>query len=94
MVGMTEGPMVRFSRALLPVSLLLLVLVTSPLVALAQDNKADFDPYPLRPADTSSPRDTLRSFLTNASKVIEDRRRGPDARSAAHFTAHDRALQT
>jgi MscS family membrane protein len=28
----------------------------------AQDDGQAFDPYPLRPADTSSPRDTLRSF--------------------------------
>ena len=26
------------------------------------DEPTTFDPYPLRPADTSSPRDTLRSF--------------------------------
>ena len=29
------------------------------------------DPYPLRPADTSSPRDTLNSFLTNVNQGIQ-----------------------
>ncbi len=29
------------------------------------------DPYPFRPADTSSPRDTLRSFLSNANQGIQ-----------------------
>jgi len=29
------------------------------------------DPYPFRPADTSSPRDTLHSFLTNANQAIQ-----------------------
>jgi MscS family membrane protein len=31
----------------------------------------DFDSYPLRPADTSSPRDTLNSFLTNLDQAIK-----------------------
>ena len=29
------------------------------------------DPYPLRPADTSSPRDTLRSFMRNFTQAVE-----------------------
>ena len=37
----------------------------------AQDTNVVFDPYRLRPPDTSSPRDTLRSFLTNVDKAIE-----------------------
>ena len=40
--------MVKFSRVLLPVSLMSLVFVMSALVAPAQDTEADFDPYPLR----------------------------------------------
>jgi MscS family membrane protein len=44
-----------------------------------QEPKVAFDPYPLRPPDTSSPRATLRSFLTNLDKAIVDWRRGtPD----------------
>jgi len=35
---------------------------------LAQDGGATFDAYPLRPADTSSPRDTLRSFNASVAK--------------------------
>ncbi len=30
-----------------------------------------FDQYPLRPADTSNPRDTLNSFLTNLDQAIK-----------------------
>ena len=44
--------------------------------AAAQDTNAIHDPYPLRPPDTSSPRDTLRSFLTKADMAIEAWRRG------------------
>ena len=41
----------------------------------AQENHA-FDPNPLRTADTSSPRATLRTFLNNLSEVIEYQHRG------------------
>ena len=36
------------------------------------------DPYPLRAADTSSPRDTLRTFLRDFSEAVEDWRDGKD----------------
>jgi MscS family membrane protein len=45
----------------------------------------DSNSDPLRPADTSSPRDTLQSFLTDMGTAIEDRRRGtmsPEGRAA------------
>jgi MscS family membrane protein len=41
-----------------------------------QDTNAVVDLHPLRPPDTSSPRDTLRNFLTNVDKTAEAWRRG------------------
>ncbi len=48
-------------------TLLLALVLPSP--GLTQP--AAYDPFPLRPADTSSPRDTLTSFLTNANQGIQ-----------------------
>ncbi len=48
---------------------LLLFALALPFHGLAQPVR--HDPYPLRPADTSSPRDTLHSFLTNANQAIQ-----------------------
>jgi MscS family membrane protein len=50
------------------------------------------DLHPLRPADTSSPRETLRSFLSDANEVIGAWRRGE--MRAASFRAHNRAVET
>ncbi len=83
--------MAGLSWVLMPVSLLLLFLALPASVAAAQETGSDFDPAPLRPADTSSPRDTLRSFLTNANELIEDRHGGA---SAAGYRAYDRTVQT
>jgi MscS family membrane protein len=44
------------------------VLISSQLAAYAA---TELDSYPLRPADTSSPRDTLNSFLTYLDKAIK-----------------------
>jgi MscS family membrane protein len=58
------------SRRLLWALLLALAWVASP--ALAQsDFGAINDPFPLRAADTSSPRDTLRSFITSLNETLE-----------------------
>ncbi len=89
----TEIPMAERYRALVFVSMLLLVLAMPAAVALAQDTEADFEPYPLRPADTSSPRDTLRSFLTNVQQVVEAWRRG-EPWTVTRYRAQVRALQT
>jgi MscS family membrane protein len=51
-------------------SLLLVLAVLLPL-AVAQDGVQAFDPYPLRPADTSSPRDTLRSFSASVNEAVQ-----------------------
>ncbi len=49
-------------------ALLLLALVL-PSAGLTQPIPPD--PYPFRPADTSSPRDTLHSFLSSANQGIQ-----------------------
>lgn len=51
--------------------------LASVLDAPAQNAEVEEDPYPLRPPDTSSPRHTLRSFITNADYAIKVWRRGP-----------------
>ncbi len=44
------------------------------------------DPYPLRPPDASSPRDTLRSFLEHTNHAIAAQQRGAiDARAFRNF---------
>ena len=48
--------------------LLNLVLLSSPV--LAQNVEADLKRYPLQPPDTSSPRDTLRSFRENFHEAV------------------------
>ncbi len=69
----------------------LIVAASLPMgVALGQDQA--FDPYPLRPADTSSPRDTLRSFLRYTNEIIQDWRSGNV--SASTGLAYRRAVET
>ncbi len=71
----------------------LLATLSAPL-AVAQGADAGFDPYPLRPPDTSSPRATLSSFLKNVSEAIEGWRGDPDQISAHAHRAFYRATQT
>ena len=59
----------------LGIAFLLLGAPVVGLLASGQETNAVVDPYPLRPPDISSPRDTLRSFLANADKAIEAWRR-------------------
>ena len=57
----------------IPVLLVLLAFfLVSPLANAAQQNTPDFDPKPLLLPDTSSPRDTLQSFLANVNEVYSD----------------------
>jgi MscS family membrane protein len=58
------------SRSFVFVSLVFLILTTPTPLAVAQD-KGFIDPYPLRPADTSSPRDTLRSYNISINGAIQ-----------------------
>ena len=64
-------PVPFFSCLQLLVMLVLLVPALWPPAADAQAGGDDLDPYPLRAPDTSSPRDTLRSFLDDVSQLIE-----------------------
>ena len=56
--------------AVLYVAVLLVTVALSAPRAGAQDPQAGFDPHPLRPGDTSSPRHTLRSFLANVEVLV------------------------
>lgn len=58
------------------VSLLLLMTALPVPAAAPQHAASQVDPHPLQPPDTSSPRDTLRAFLTNVDKVVRAWRRG------------------
>jgi len=54
----------------------------------AEESPAAADPNPLRPPDTSSPRDTLQSFLSGIEYAINAWRRGPlDARGFRNVVA-------
>jgi len=58
----------------------------------AASGEAVVDPDPLRPADTSSPRDTLNTFLADSSQFIEDFRQKTAADRT--YQAYRRASQT
>ena len=51
----------------------------------------DADPHPLRPADLSSPRDTLRSFLSDTEQVVEQWVEAGQITDAAAYRAYSRA---
>ncbi|MCB1855582.1 MAG: mechanosensitive ion channel [Halieaceae bacterium] len=74
----------------------LVILLSLPVLfaslAAAQAGEAGFDPYPLRPADTSSPRDTLQTFLADSTTALDAWRLG--AVSLASARALERALDT
>jgi MscS family membrane protein len=75
----------RWVHVLLALLIAQLWLSESTAVAEAPDSR------PLRPAVTSSPRETLRSFLSDAKELIDDWRRGE--MTAASFRAHHRAVE-
>jgi len=52
------------------------LLILLPLAQAIAQTRAEFDSHPLRPADTSSPRDTLNSFLAYSNEAIEAWRSG------------------
>ncbi len=72
------------------VSLACLILLLPATVVLGKDSQSD--PDPLRPADTSSPRATLNSFLSDSSQAIEDFRQ--NKKSEKTYRAFLRASQT
>ncbi len=94
MTRISERPMTVISRVLASVSFILLLATLSAPMVVAQGADADLDPHPLRPADTSSPRATLSSFLTNIGVVIEGFRGDPGEISTRTYRAYYRALQT
>ncbi len=69
-----------------------MILALSTPFAVAQDESPAFDPYPLRPTDTSSPRDTLRSFNVGMKETIQAWRDG-ESREVVHKSAQ-RAFDT
>ncbi len=94
MTRTSARPLAALSRVLASVSVVFLLACLSAPLAVAQGADADFDAYPLQPADTSSPRATLRSFLTNINEAIEDWRRDADATAPKNYRAYHRARQT
>lgn len=72
------------------------ILLACLIVPLAVSGPSAFaeasDPHPLRPANTSSPRETLQSFLADSNEVIADWRRGEMTETS--FQAHHRAVET
>jgi len=58
------------------------------------DSAGGFDPFPLRPADTSSPRDTLRSFNAGITEAMHAWRAGSRLASVAVRKPGRRAVAT
>ncbi len=77
--------------ALASTLMLLFVAIWLPITT-AQEAEQDTDPFPLRPADTSSPRATLQTFLTNVEDVIDGLWR--ETLKPADIRAYDRAVRT
>lgn len=71
-----ENPAPVLGRGLAFGALVVLALAWATPVANAQNGNDLFDPHPLRPADTSSPRNTLNSFTTNIKTAIHAWRTG------------------
>ena len=84
--------MVRFRRSLVQITFFLVLALAAPLSGAELHEGTEPDPHPLRPADTSSPRDTLRSFLKNANQAVDAWRR--DELNAKSGRAYQRALET
>jgi len=85
-----KGPTNRAVGMAARIVLICLTLVLSAPVAVCKDGPTDQDL--LRPADTSSPRDTLNSFLSNASRFVADSVQNKI--TDASYRAYRRASQT
>ncbi len=86
-------------RARSPLLLAALLLLALSPVRVAHGQADLADSHPLRPPDTSSPRDTLRSFLTNITQALYFREQAlqfPDVRPPAKegLRARKRAIET
>lgn len=84
--------MARSSRALVQITFSLVLALAAPMSGAELYVDTEPDPHPLRPADTSSPRDTLRSFLENANEAVDAWRR--DELNARSTRAYLRAMET
>ncbi|MEJ2179057.1 MAG: mechanosensitive ion channel family protein, partial [Gammaproteobacteria bacterium] len=80
----------RFSGVSVVAPFVCLFLALSVPMAFAKVSDPKLDP--LRPADTSSPRDTLQSFLTDSNKFTKDFLQ--DKRTEDTYRAFRRAIQT
>ena len=74
------------------ITCVLVLALAAPMSGAGPNTDTETDPYPLRPADTSSPRDTLRSFLENVNPSVDAWRRGEF--DAERMRAYQRALET
>ena len=92
MMRTSERWMVGFRQTLVQFTYILVLALVSPMSGAEQYVDTEPDPHPLRPADTSSPRDTLRSFLENVDESV-DAWRG-DELNARSIRAYQRALET
>ncbi len=79
-------------RGIVVVSALLVIHGLPMPAAIAQTTLGAFDPYPLRPPDTSSPRDTIESFLTNTRQAAHAWR--SDQPREAVIAARERIRET
>ena len=93
----SNRPMMKYMRCSLSGFFLLFGLVLMSSVAVGPDDGLAFDPHPLQPANTSSPRDTLQSFVRHFDASIEawrhqeaEKRRRATARAAYAFDFSER----
>jgi MscS family membrane protein len=90
MMEMTEISMLGLPRAMVINTLFCLIFVLFTPPAFSKNSKPDLDP--LRPANTSSPRATLNSFIADSRQFIDDNRNNKVSEKT--FRAFRRASQT
>jgi len=86
----SEKPSSEPSHVLSIILLVICMFLLSPSLAFSKNVKSDTDA--LRPADTSSPRSTLNSFIADSSRFISDNRNGKVSEKS--YQAFRRASQT
>ncbi len=94
----------KYRKAIIFITTILLTAALVQISATAQETSAqkaasnqvkqDAVENPLRPADTTSPRDTLRSFLTDFTFMIEEWQRLGTFLNTVGVPAYDRAIST
>ena len=86
-----EKPILLLIWGAILVSALFLSLMLTVSIAHGKDKKEEGGLDPLRPADTSSPRDTINSFLSDTKQLLTDYRQ--ETRSGKTYRAIRRATQ-